>query len=131
MTLYEYIKAAGRDFDVWDEVFDENITVCYISDNEENIDNYYKFCSNILRYVMFARPVLYSETIVANWYGFFDKNEKVFRDWAKEYWKEGTVPEDKDDFIFDWIIELHGMFGGGLSEESYKDFVENYMPRLN
>ena len=34
MTLFEFIKISERDFDVYDDVFDAEVTVCYIEENK-------------------------------------------------------------------------------------------------
>ena len=131
MTLYEYIKQEQNDFDVWDTVFDNIVTVCCIDEDKEDEDNHYKFCIGIMKLVEFKSRVLWTDcAITGDWYGFLKKNYDTLLEWAKAHWREYAIPEDEEDFIYEWIDELHGMFAGGLSEESYADFVENYLPEL-
>lgn len=125
MTLFEYMQLNDNmDYDVWDTVYDDCVTVCLA---EEESDNYDKFCFGIAKLVPFDNG---GEYVIADWNGFIERNESVFREWSELYWRDGTIPDDEDDFIEDWIIELHGMFAGGMSEDQYKKFVEEFLSRL-
>lgn len=126
MTLYEYMQLNDNmDYDVWDTVYDDCVTVCLA---EEESDNYDKFCFGIAKLVTFDKG---GEYVIADWSGFIERNDSVFREWSELYWRDGTIPDNEDDFIEDWIIELQGMFAGGMYEDQYKKFVDDYMPRLN
>lgn len=125
MTLFDYMQLTDNmDYDVWDETFDDCVTVCLA---EEESDNYDKFCFGIAKLVPLVST---GEYVVADWYGFIERNDSVFREWSESYWRDGTIPADKDDFIEDWIIELHGLYAGNTSEGMYQKFVEDFLPRL-
>lgn len=129
MTLYELVKASNCDYDTYDDVFDAEVTVCSFDEEDEKSDEYYeKFRIGIMK---FAEVVDNSAThwgIVCKWTDFIQRNIKVFREFAEKYWY--TQYEDEDDFIYEWINELHSWSAGALSESMYKEFVENYMSRM-
>lgn len=128
MTVYEYIKTNGCDYDVYDDVFDTCVTCCDCSedDGDEYDKFYYRFYAGIQKLVTVKK--INKDSLVANWYDLIRENEDVFREFMEEHWNRQY--EDDDDFAYEWIRELHLWGAGYVSESTYKDFVENYMSRM-
>ena len=120
MTLYEYLKLTRGDFDTFDTVFDASITVCYISDEDEEYDDFNKFCNGIIKKVDVVR--INGDWIIVNWYEMIKRNIDKFKAFTKENWREDCQYEDDDDeLIYQWINELHYYMAGYVSEDFYID----------
>ncbi len=125
MTLYEFLKMTGDDYDVYDTEYDISVTCCDCHEYE-NKDNYYRFCVGITKLVTVEK--LKNGNITANWCDLIRTNMKVFKDFTKKNWYRDY--EDEDDFIYEWINEIHYWGAGYTDEDTYKDFVENYMSKM-
>ena len=128
MTLYDFIRVADNDYDTYDDVYDAIVTVCAFDEEDEKSDEYYeKFRIGIMKFVEVIRGTA-DKGLLCKWSEFIGRNIKVFKEFADKYWY--TQYEDEDDFIYEWINELHNWSAGALSESMYKEFVENYMSRM-
>lgn len=128
MTLYDFVRVAGNDYDTYDDVYDAIVTVCTFDEEDEKSDEYYeKFRIGIMKFVEVIRGTA-DKGLLCKWSEFIGRNIKVFREFAEKHWF--TQYEDEDDFIYEWITELHNWSAGALSESMYKEFVENYMSRM-
>ena len=123
MTIYELTKLTESDYDVWDEVFDDCVTCCYIDEPE---DDYDEFCIALYKKVECTKSDSYSA--YADWYGFIERNLSIFKEFADKYWIKGNQ-EDEEDFICEWIGELHKWLAGYLPEESYADYRKELLDR--
>lgn len=134
MTLYDFIKVANNDYDTYDNVFDGVITVCSFDEEDEQSGDYYeKFRIGIMRFVEVVDNSATHWGIVCKWTDMIKQNLRIFGEFAEKYWHENTyeaVKDDEDDFIYEWIEELQNWQAGALSESMYKEFVENYMSRM-
>ena len=115
MTLYEFLKMRETDFDTCDTVFDTGVTVCYI-DKEE--DEYDKFCNGIIKKVDVIH--IDEDCPTVNWYEMIERNVDKFKAFTKEHWYENCQYEDDiDDFIYEWINEIHYYMAGYVAEDFY------------
>ena len=128
MTLYEFIRVADNDYDTYDAVYDEVVTVCSFDKEDEQSEEYYeKFRIGIMKFIEVIRGTV-DNGLLCKWSDFIERNIKIFKEFADKYWD--TQYEDEDDFICEWINELHFWSAGALNESMYKEFVENYMTRM-
>lgn len=128
MTLYDWLKLNDGCYDTYDLVYDGVVTVDYIENEEEFYD---KFCMGMARKIEFVNTVKGSSCeIVCNWTKFIRDNIEIFREFTEENWTH-QYEDDIDEFIYQWIKEIHYWMAGYVSENTYKDFIENYMSRMN
>lgn len=127
MTLYDWIKRTEGSYDTYDTVYDGVVTVDWI---DEETDFYSKFCNGIMKLVEFVNQVPHSSCeIVCRWTDMITRNIEVFKEFTDKFWTN-KYEDDKDEFIYQWIKEIHYWVAGYVSESTYKDFVENYLPRM-
>lgn len=123
-TLYEYINMTESDIDTYDTKYDTGVTVCHIY--EEN-DEYDKFCNEIIKKVNVVEINEYSVTV--NWSELIEKNIDKFKKFTAEHWYESCQYEDdEDEFVYQWIEEIHQYMAGNVSIDFYKtlnELVEN------
>lgn len=117
MTLYEYLKLSENDFDTCDTVYDAGVTVCYIADEDEN-DEYDKFCNGIIKKVDIIH--INNDDLTVNWTELIERNIDKFKAFTKENWYENCQYEDDiDEFIYQWINEIHQYMAGNVSIDFY------------
>lgn len=117
MTLYEYLKMSENDFDTYDITYDAVVTVCYIADEDER-DEYDKFCNGIIKKV----DVVHIDThyLTVNWTELIERNIDKFKAFTKENWYESCQYEDDiDEFIYQWINEIHQYMAGNVDIDFY------------
>ena len=115
MTLYEYLKLSEGDFDTYDTVYDAGVTVCYI-DNER--DEYDKFCNGIIKSVNVIH--INGDCLTVDWTEMIERNISKFKAFTKEHWYENCQYEDDiDEFIYQWINEIHQYMAGNVSIDFY------------
>lgn len=126
MTILDYIIDNGKDLcaDIWDDEYDACVTVD-ISVEDEAEDNYDKFCRKLLSKVEFVNRMWswdldkYEETsLIAQWSRFIRDNLKAFRKFSNEYWVKNNWDDD-DDFVYEWIGQLHLYMAGYGTEDEY------------
>ena len=120
MTLYEFVMASQNDYDVYDNEYDAEVTVCYI-DKEK--DNYDIFCNGIIKKVDIVNVNTQSHSITANWSDLINRNMGKFKAFTAEYWGE-QYEDDEDEFIYQWINEIHLYMAGYVDEDTYKELVK-------
>ena len=119
MTLYEILEIAENDFDTYDVEYDAIITVCWIG--KEN-DDYDKFCNGIMRKVNFIKKS--GDGLLVNWSELIRRNMEKFKQFTKKYWSENCQYEDdEDEFIYQWIKEIHLYMAGYVTERTYKRLI--------
>ena len=123
MTLYDFISKTERDYDVYDDVFDAEVTVCYISEDEEDDDNA-KFCNEIIKKVNFIKQTD-DCILIADWTGMIKRNMDKFKAFTKKHWYECCQYEDdEDEFVYQWINEIHSYMSGYAPEDLYKELAD-------
>ena len=121
MNLFDIVDIAEKDFDTYDTVYDACVTVCHIGKETDNCD---KFCNGIMKKVKFVQKGSYHSLIV-DWSGLIKRNMEKFREFTRKNWMEHCQYEDDDDeFIYQWIQEIHRYMAGYVSEGFYKKLVE-------
>lgn len=119
-TLYDYLKLTKNDFDTYDTEYDEGVTVCYI-DEEDEEDDYDKFCNGIIKKVNVVE--VNGDTLVVNWCELIQRNMDLFKHFTEEHWYK-NYEDDEDEFIYQWIREIHYYMAGYVSEDFYKTLNE-------
>lgn len=123
-TLYDYLMMAKNDFDTYDTDYEAEVTVCYI--DKEN-DEYDKFCNGIIKKVNVVEISAYSLTV--NWSNLIERNIDKFKNFTAEHWYEDCQYEDDiNEFIYQWINEIHHYMVGSVSEDFYlvlNEFVDS------
>lgn len=117
MKLYDLLKIKDC-IDTGDTVYDAMVTVDLIEDADVE-DNYDKFCNYLLHNV----EVVDTKNDICDWTGFIKSNMEAFKAFTKEYW-EHTYENNEDEFIYQWINELHLYCAGYTSENVYKAFLD-------
>lgn len=117
MTLYEYLKLSENDFDTYDTVYDAGVTVCYIADEDEK-DEYDKFCNGIIKKVEVIK--INDDSPVVNWTELIERNMDKFKAFAREHWIY-DYEDDIDEFIYQWINEIHYYVAGYVDEDFYTE----------
>lgn len=118
ITLYDFLRMSENDYDTLDTEFDESVTVCWIGGES---DNYDKFCNEIIKKVNVERII--GEFLVVDWSGLIKRNMEEFKKFTAEHWICG-YEDDIDEFIYQWIKEIHYYMAGYVSEDFYEDLVE-------
>ena len=122
MTLYEYLRMTEDDFDTYDTEYDNGVTVCYIDDED---DEYDKFCNGIIKKVDVVKVGSYGLTV--NWSELIERNMGKFKKFTKKHWNR-QYEDDTDEFIYQWINEIHMYMAGYVSESFYSvlnEFVDS------
>lgn len=125
MTLYEWLKVEQDCIDTYDNVYDAIVTVDYIEDDEymENPDdeNYYKFSVEILKKVNVVKKA--GDNLIVNWNELISNNMEKFRKFSSENWYE-QYEDDDDEFVYQWINEIHMFLAGYVSESIYEKMLD-------
>lgn len=120
MKLYDFIKMTEADYDTCDVVYDNGVTVCFIDEDDEVRDSYYKFCADIMKKVEVEKQN--GDILIVNWTKLVKDNMEKFRAFSMRHW--AFEYEDEDDFIYEWIGEIHAYMAGYVSEDFYEILVE-------
>lgn len=122
MKLYDFLKISQNDFDTYDTVYDTGVTVCYI-DEEDAEDGYDKFCIELMKKVEVEEQN--DDILIVKWTELIQNNMEKFKKFTKENWYESCQYEDdEDEFIYQWINEIHQYMAGNVSEDFYDKLVE-------
>ena len=120
MKLYDFMKLSMGDWDTYDENFDACVTVCYIDEDDE-IDSYDKFCNEIIKRVEVVE--VHSDSLVCDWSKLICNNMEKFKTFTKKHWNN-TYEDDEDEFVYQWINEIHYYIAGYVSEDFYDVLLE-------
>ena len=121
MKLYEFIKLSENDYDTYDTVYDAGVTVCFIEEDEAENDNYDKFCIELMKKVEVEK--VNGDILIVKWTELIQNNMEKFKTFAKEHWRN-DYEDDEDEFIYQWINEIHAYIAGYVSENFYGTLVE-------
>lgn len=117
ITLYDYLKMSENDHDTYDTDYEAIVTVCFI---DEEDDEYDKFCNGIIKKVNVVHVNGYDLTV--NWCDLIERNMDKFKAFTKEHWYESCQHEDDiDEFIYQWINEIHQYMAGNVSIDFYNE----------
>lgn len=115
ITLYDFVSMAENDFDTYDTKYDAEVTVCHIYEEE---DDYDRFCNSIIKKVNVVK--INGDVLIVNWSELIERNIIKFRAFSAKYWYEDRQYEDnEDEFIYQWINEIHYYIAGYVSESFY------------
>lgn len=122
MKLYDFMKVSEADWDTYDTVYDAAVTACYIEEDESN-DNYDKFCINLMKKVELEKQS--GDILIVKWTELIQSNMEKFKAFTAKHWYESCQYEDdEDEFIYQWINEIHSYMAGCVSEDFYDTLVE-------
>jgi hypothetical protein len=125
MTLYEYLKMTERDFDTYDTKYDVGVTVCHIYEEDE-CDEYDKFCNSIMKKVNVVK--INADVLIVDWCELIERNLDRFKNFTEEYWKY-KYDDDIDEFMCQWINEIHLYMAGYVDEYLYS-VINNFIDTL-
>lgn len=129
MKLYELMKMSMGDYDTYDTVYDACVTVCCVDDEDldgrtDDFVSFDKFCNELIKKVEVVQ-IIPDSHLVCDWSKLIHDNMEKFRAFAKENWYENCQYEDdEDEFIYQWINEIHYYIAGYVSEDFYDKLVE-------
>lgn len=120
IRLYDLLSLSESDYDTYDTKYDVEVTVCWIG---EESDNYDKFCNEIIKKVNVIK--INKDMIMVDWNKLIERNMDKFKEFTKENWYEThQYDDDVDEFIYQWIKEIHYYMAGYVSEDFYENLVE-------
>lgn len=122
MTLYEFLKVTKDDFDTYDTEYDAVVTVGYIADEDEE-DNYDRFCNSIIKKVNVIEKSGDGNGLIVDWSKLIYDNIDKFRQFTSEHWKN-QYEDDEEEFVYQWINEIHWYLAGYVSEDFYAKLVK-------
>ena len=118
MKLFDFLKMSECDYDTYDTEYDATVTVCCIYEEDEQ-DDYDKFCNEIVKKVDVMG--VDTDSLTVNWSELINRNIDKFKKFTKKYWHKSCQYEDDiDEFIYQWINEIHMYLAGYVSEDFYK-----------
>ena len=115
INLYDLLVISDSDYDTYDTEYDGCVAVCSIDDEPE--DFYDKFYCEMCKKVDVTEANGYNLTV--NWCDVIKRNWNRFKEFSKENWKS-SFENDDDEFIYQWIREIHYYFAGYASEDFYE-----------
>lgn len=121
MKLYDFMKMSECDYDTYDTEYDACVTVCFIDEEDEARDSYYKFCADIMRKVQVEKHN--GDILIVNWTKLVNDNMEKFKAFTEKHWKY-TYEDDEDEFIYQWINEIQAYMAGYVSESFYDTLVK-------
>ena len=122
MKLYDFLKVSQSDYDTEDTIYCATVTVCY-NDEDEAEDSYEKFCIELMKKVEIDQQ--FGDALIVKWTELIQNNMDKFRAFTAENWKENCQYEDNDDeFIYQWINEIHHYMAGYVSEDFYDELLK-------
>lgn len=123
MKLYDLLKIKEC-IDTYDTEYDAIVTVDLIEDADLNnrFDDFVYY-DKFVNYLLHNVEVVDAKNDICDWTGFIKNNMTALKEFTKEYWNY-TYENDEDEFIYQWINELHAYCAGYTSENVYKAFLD-------
>lgn len=121
MKLYDFMKLTEADYDTYDTVYDACVTVCCIDAEDEERDSYYKFCTDITKKVEMVKQN--GDILIVDWTKLIKENMEHFKLFTENNWNN-HYEDDEDEFMYQWINEIHYYMAGYVAEEVYEELVE-------
>lgn len=122
LTPSDLLSENNDYIEFYDDRFDAFVALDYVSEKKLNCKEdkyYYRF----LNYLNNNVQVLSAGNCICAWTDFIKKHIKAFKKFTKEHWTR-TYEDDMDEFIYQWIRELHLYGAGYVSETEYKALVD-------
>lgn len=117
MKLLDYLKINSNDADYYDTNYEASVTVCFdVDGNTNDLDPYDCFCKKLYNCVQVK-----NETTVY-WSDLIVNNMKLFKDFTNRYWRY-NYEDDEDEFIYQWIYELHAYCSGAANDDIYAEMI--------
>ena len=120
MKLYDVVKLTENCYDTCDTIFDIVVTVDFIEEDKNN-DNYEKFCIEIMKKAEAEK--VNGDIIVVKWTELIKNNMEKFKEFSRENWNT-SYEDDEDEFIYQWIKEIHYYMAGYVADDFYSKLVE-------
>lgn len=130
MTLFDYLKLQAQGYisvDTYDTDYDCIVTIDADKDDANSEDPYDKFVFGILRSVEIEN--VGDNYLTCKWSKFIEDNMTLFRDFAKEHWNN-QYEDDEEEFIYQWIREIHYYLAGWVGDSTYKAFCEDIIEEV-
>lgn len=123
MKLYDLLKIKEC-IDTYDTEYDAIVTVDLIEDADLNnrFDDFVYY-DKFVNYLLHNVEVVDAKNDICDWTGFIKNNMTALKEFTKEYWNY-TYENVEDEFIYQWINELHAYSAGYTSENVYKAFLD-------
>lgn len=117
----------GCCFDTCDTICDAVVT--WVWNKDAKIDDRYPHYLKMSRLLASKLDIAYisgdrNPVIAIEYSKFIKDNMELFREFANEYWDEEYIHEDDDDFLYEFIEQIHLMLSGLGCERDYKVFYE-------
>ena len=130
MKLYDFLFVHECDEDVYDNTYDECVTVSMPSlDCEDEWENYERFIVEVCKRVDLIGTTRYG--LIADWAGFIERNIELLKAYADKNWYKNQYDGDDEEFIYQWIRELHLWFAGYVDEGTYAEFLNEYLCKMS
>ena len=129
MTLFEYLELQQGGWisaDTYDTDYDIIVTIDADIDDKDNEDPYYQFTFGLLRSVEIES--IGKDTLTCKWSKFITDNMELFKAFAKEYWVN-QYEDDEEEFIYQWIREIHYYLAGYVGNSTYKAFCKDIIEK--
>lgn len=132
MKLYDYLSMHKGfvDFDVPDTEIDTVMYVGFDKDTDDVISKDYpnmdKFVSMLFKKVDIAY-FNQDHVPVCDFYGFIHKNEDLWKEHIKKYWREDLqwlLEDDSGEFEYELIKEFDNVVGGRYGESINKQYYK-------
>ena len=124
MALYEYLKLQQGGWisaDTYDTEYDSIVTIDADIDHENSEDPYDQFTFALLRSVEI--DTIGKDTLTCKWSKFIEDNMEYFKAFTREYWTN-QYEDDEEEFIYQWIREIHYYLAGYVGNSTYKAFIK-------
>ena len=121
MKLYDFLKLTEADYDTCDTEYDACVTVCCIEEEDEDRDFYYKFCTEITKKAELVKQN--GDILIVDWSKLIRDNMEHFKLFTENNWNY-HYEDDEDEFMYQWIKEIHYYMAGYVAEEVYEELVE-------
>ncbi len=123
MKLYDLLKIKEC-IDTYDTEYDAIVTVDLIEDADlNNSFDDFVYYDKFVNYLLHNVEVVDAKNDICDWTGFIKNNMTALKEFTKEYWT-CTYENDEDEFIYQWINELHAYCAGYTSNNVYKAFLD-------
>lgn len=128
-SLYELCKRKeGLDLDTYDNIYDATVTVCVDfydleGDPDDEDFDYFRFIREIMK-----RVEVIDENTVA-WSTLVENNVGIFRRWTEKHWYKGNHEYD-DDYIYEWVGQIHLLFAGYGTDDIYKSLCDDLLAEI-
>ena len=127
LSISDYLRVSGGDFDSSDMTHYVIVTCCepFEYDDNDTPDPSDAFSQYIYDNVNVIQEENEKYNTICDWEGFVYKHYDTLYKFAEERWC--SLPVDclsEDDFVYEWIKEIHGWLAGRLDDKTYSTLLE-------